>query len=217
MGYGIIAFAVDLPRIRSVIGARDERLAEELGESFGLDVGDNGIADLFGEPDPPTALDGARQMVLGEPYDQRAGFAYGYFFEHLCERYGSFLPNNAWYPCTPTFVTHVDEILAAAGVPKQTLAVENLIWGGAPVTLPLTDFPSIGWLPRTGIDPALQALMVDRGGGHRRCRQGGNRPAARMAGTLRPGRPGPGLLLSLIFYRRRDRIEPDEKDRSIPQ
>jgi hypothetical protein len=162
MGYGIMAYAVDLAVVRAVIGSGDEDLAEEVGEYFEAEFDDDYLAELAGGPGTPTAMEVARHMVMGEPYDDTAGFAYGYLFKQLCERHGSFLPNDAWYPCGSRFIARVDEALAAAGVPEQTLTVDALAFGGAPVPLPPTDFPGIGWLERSYLDGALEAIAVDR-------------------------------------------------------
>jgi hypothetical protein len=163
MGYGVMAYAVRLEQIAGCVGARDPLLLSALLEDFraarAIDELLAGATD--GDGEPPTARDVLRHLVMDEPSKPGIGFAYGYCFKHICERYGEFLDNAAWYPIGFDFVEEVQAELARQGVTDDALSVADLVWGGAPVPLPpIDDFPGIGHLPRARIPAALATLAA---------------------------------------------------------
>lgn len=170
MGYGVMAYSTDLESVRRSIGGSNENYAKFLGGKF--NAGSTSLNKEIkkitgGGKNAPKARDLARQMLLGEPLDDRLGFAYAYFLEYLCRTvYGKALPNDAWYPSPTSFPEQVDEGLAAAGVPEAARFAEALVWGGPPVPLPvIEDFPMIGWLDREEIAaklPDLEAAELSR-------------------------------------------------------
>jgi hypothetical protein len=160
MGYGVMAYAVRLERVAGCLGARDPDVLAALLEDFrAARTIDDLLADVVVEGGPPTARDVLRHLVMDEPPRPGIGFAYGYCFKHICERYGEPLDNSAWYPIGFDFVEEVQAELGRQGVTDDALSVADLVWGGPPVPLPpIDDFPGIGHLPRTRIPATLATL-----------------------------------------------------------
>lgn len=148
VGYGAMAWAVDLGRIRGEVGSEDPALAQRYGAAFAerRDEVQGMIDDVIGDGSVLTLPDVARHMILGEPYDERIGFAYGYFLEYLCDVHGAFLPNPRWMPVPVDWCERVDEVLGGAGLLAEDFSMSDLMFGGAPVPLPRIDgFPGIGY------------------------------------------------------------------------
>ena len=148
MGYGVMAYSVDLEKIRRIIGSGDEDQARRYGDSYVESDRHGDLARMVEKASPDggalTLRDIARHMVMGEPYADRVGFGYAYFLKHLCELHGRFLDNSAWYPVPMDFFDEMDRALADAGIDFST---SDLVFGGSPVDLPhIDDFPGIGYL-----------------------------------------------------------------------
>ncbi len=160
MSYGIAAYAVDIEKIRGRLGSGDAGLAEEYAASFPehrLHVQEH-INELRGD-ESVTLADIARQVIMGEPYDERLGSAYGYFLEHLCERNGERLHNHGFMPFSGwDYLRVVDEALESAGLLAPDFSLEGLISSGPPVSLPHADFPAIGH--RLNADLAAPAELL---------------------------------------------------------
>jgi hypothetical protein len=113
VGYCVTVYATDLDSVRKAIGGSEKSYAKLHGDKFNADNAwelNEMIEDVVGgQKDAPKARDIARQMMLGEPRDERLGFAYGYFLEYLCEVYGTMLPNDAWCPVPVSFPGQVDK------------------------------------------------------------------------------------------------------------
>ena len=145
MGYGVMPYAVGEP-VWSTIGCRSEEMvdlclwrADDLVEFL------DGIlaAKQSDGPPLPDARTALRQLVMGEPLDDRAGVAYGYWFERICEA-GQILPNDAWMPIRLEFFDEVERGLARAGV--SDFSVKAMVFGGLPIPLPPPEeFPGIGY------------------------------------------------------------------------
>ncbi|OJF11318.1 hypothetical protein BG844_27030 [Couchioplanes caeruleus subsp. caeruleus] len=143
-----MAWAVDLDGLRAEIGNGDDALAKRYGASFTAHHDDvqELIDDVTDDGPAVTLADVARHMIMGEPYDERIGFAYGYFLEHLCDVQGRFLDNARWMPVPVDWCERVDEALASAGLLAEGFSTWDLVFGGAPVPLPrIDDFPGIGY------------------------------------------------------------------------
>lgn len=170
MGYGVTAYAVRLDLVVACFGARDRQLLTALLDDFGQEHAiDRMVAgarppDRAGPP-VPTARDLVRHLVMDEPVHPGIGFAYGYCFKHICERYGESLDNSAWYPVTFDFVEETQAELSRQGVSEDMFSIADLVWGGVPVRLPpIDDFPGIGHLPHTRVPAVLATLgTVDTG------------------------------------------------------
>jgi hypothetical protein len=160
MSYGITAYAVDIEKIQRQIGSGDTELAERFAASFPehrLHVQEH-INELRGD-NAVTLADIARQVIMGDPYDERLGSAYRYFFEHLCERNGERLHDHGFMPFSGwDYLRVVDEALESAGLLVPDFSLEGLISSGSPVSLPYADFPAIGH--RLNADLAAPAELL---------------------------------------------------------
>jgi hypothetical protein len=162
MGYGVMAYAID-DDVWGVVGARSEELlrlclrgAEDTIASIDEFVADFGAV----EPPLPDARTALRHLVMGEPYHPRAGFAYAYWFERLCEDGGQSLRNDAWMPIRMAFLEQVQEGLTSAGV--TGVSINAIVFGGLPIALPAPDdFPGMGYVARA--DAPAQLAAIDAG------------------------------------------------------
>jgi hypothetical protein len=146
MSYGITAYAVDIEKVRGQIGSKDAALADDYAAGFPQHRQhlQEHLNELRGD-DEVTLADIARQVIMGDPDDERLGSAYRYFFEYLCERNGERLHDHGFMPFSGwDYLRVVDEALDAAGLLVPDFSLEGLISSGSPVTLPDADFPAIG-------------------------------------------------------------------------
>jgi hypothetical protein len=160
MGYGVMAYAVD-DAMWGVIGSRSDELFElsARGSAQVAEFLDERLPTAYGAGTPPPAIEFLRHLVMGGPYDRRAGVAYGYWLKHLAESYGELLPNDCWVPAGTRFVDEVEAALVAAGVPTGRLSLSRLFFDGPPMELPPPDdFPGIGFMSRTDAPEAVRAL-----------------------------------------------------------
>jgi len=171
MGYCVTAFAVGLGKINEAIGSRNKPLLNLLIEEFeeDFDQYDQMAANYVEDEDPDSALTmrGAlTQMVMGDAYNERLGFMYGYALEFLCRHFGEFLPNRQWsaMPSGCDWADTVDRGLDRAGVPKNILRVSwHLINRGPPIAIPeIDDFPGIGYVKRSEVEAARMSLANAR-------------------------------------------------------
>jgi hypothetical protein len=106
---------------------------------------------------------GAAQMVMGEEYDEEAGFVYGYALEFICRHLGEFLPNGEWSAMRAEWAETADRALEASGVGEKALRLRRLMSRGSPVPLPeIEDFPAIGYLRLEEVQAALAAFGEDQ-------------------------------------------------------
>jgi hypothetical protein len=155
LSYAIMPYAVDLAKLRSLLGSGDAKvLAGIRGDRrFGHDF--DGVDEL-GDDTAVSARTALEQMIMGGDYDADAGYVYGYCWKILCEAYGRWLPNEHWSAMRFSWFDAVNDGLRAADV---KFSPEDLIYGGAGVPLPsIDDFPAIGHVER-GDMPALLATL----------------------------------------------------------
>lgn len=168
MSYAVHPIAVDLDKVRAVIGSKDKAFLARLKKSIGdeLEQIDDMLADYVDEDEeeePLTTADALRHMIMGEPYraDEGLGFAYGYCFEAICLHFGQFLDNNGWSAMRWPWFEAVQKALGAAGVKEKAFSVSALVSRGAPIDLPeIDDFPGIGYLTRAEIPSARVVLAA---------------------------------------------------------
>ncbi|MBN9119014.1 MAG: hypothetical protein J0I06_07610 [Planctomycetes bacterium] len=165
MGYIVYPIAVDLEKVRSAIGSKDRTLLARLHSTSDLKQTDEMLADRFEDDEdgelgaPLTTADILRHLVMGEPYRDGLGFAYGYCFESLCTHFGTVLDNRHWSAMRGRWFDTVQEALAQAGVSEKQFSVGRLVLRGPPVELPaIDDFPGIGYLTKTEVGDARSAL-----------------------------------------------------------
>jgi len=162
MGYGLMVFAVDVERLRREVGSGDAGLAATYGAGFAAD--DQETQDLIdgelgGDAGTPTLADVARHVIMGEPYDERVGFAYGYFLEWLCRRHGVPQPNHSLVPIPVDHLSTLDAQFEKAGLLAPGISIDQLGWGGAPVPVPMGEpWPGIGHLEHALLGAGAELL-----------------------------------------------------------
>lgn len=158
MGYGVMAYAVGEP-VWQALGCRSEEMVDLLEWDAGdlIEFLDEALATPRpGQPPLPDARTALRQLVMGEPLDQRAGVAYAYWFKQMCES-GEFLRNDAWMPIRMAFFDDVEQALRRLGV--TGVSVRDIVFGGLPIPLPPPDdFPGMGCTPAKEARVLLERL-----------------------------------------------------------
>lgn len=173
VSYAVMAYAVDFGELRSLIGSGDEELARRYGEGFAASWPDVEAMLAEGSDDGwPTAREVAEHMIMGEPYTESAGFAYGYFLEYLCAERGEALDNSGWDLIDSGFIYDLGATLREAGLHAAVLSLPDLAFGAPPVPLPdIDDFPGIGYLDHadlTACGDVLSVIVPRLTGDHRR-------------------------------------------------
>ena len=136
MGAVLNAYGVDLDSLRAELGCGDAALADQLGTTF-ADRYDY-LEDLL--PEGVTLADIARHMIMGGPYDERAGAVYGGFVELLCARHGVILDWGSLNPPVPMdYVQAADRALGEAELLADGFSLQNLIFGGSPIAYPYSN------------------------------------------------------------------------------
>jgi hypothetical protein len=132
MGYGTQAYAVDIDRIRSTFGSRDETLLGAVEQAFADDLRRND--EWFsGEISrgAPTLREALAQILRGQIAGrQGAEFQYGYAAELLCKHLGRPLDND-------DLIELVEDLEIPTGLTDS----------GPPLPIPTSDaFPAVGFL-----------------------------------------------------------------------
>ena len=141
MSYALTAYLVDLDRLRSVIGSRDETLAEAIIETNSEEFDD---ADEYDTDDYLPLVEALRQLINGDALTPREYTQYGYALEELCRYLGKPLDSIQWSAARWSCIE-------ATGLTRLLTEV------GPPVQLPpKTDFPAIGYLTRDEIKAELE-------------------------------------------------------------
>lgn len=116
MGYGVMAYAVDIDGLVKLCGGGDDRARRAVCGRFRSQIQrtneELGWSNERGEPSVFTAIN---QLVMGE---QRtlSGAMYGYGFKFIVELSGQFLENGRFYPCPSRYLAEtVDAELAGLG------------------------------------------------------------------------------------------------------
>lgn len=170
MGYCVSAIAVDLDKVRVVIGSKNKKLlaAIEKEAAGDLDFIEEMIADHLendededGKPPEPFSVEEAlRGLIMGGERLEEFGFAYAYCFEYLCLHFGDFLNNSQWSAMRSAWFETVGKGLVKAGVSQKMFSLNTMFFRGPPVELPeVADFPSIGYLTTPEIAKARVELV----------------------------------------------------------
>jgi hypothetical protein len=164
MGYQLTPIAVDIDALRLAIGSGDAGLVGKVRGRFYTEIKriDRLLKEVL-DPDeePLTTSDLLRQLILGEPRREDAGFGYGYCLELICRQIGQALPNSEWSAMHGDWFDAVAAALRDCGVNSSALAIRDLAFRGSPVPLPpIDDFPGIGYLTAAEIGTARAALAA---------------------------------------------------------
>jgi hypothetical protein len=169
VSYCVSAIAVDLDEVRAVIGSRKKAMLAQLQKELAGDLDQvDGMLEDYAEdnededgnpPEPLTTADVLRHLVMGEPYREEFGFAYGYCFEAICLHFGEFLNNSQWSAMRSEWFETVGKELKKAGVDEKAFSMNKLFFRGPPVKLPeIDDFPAVGYLTKSEVAKARAAL-----------------------------------------------------------
>jgi hypothetical protein len=143
MGYGVMAYVVDIDKLVALCGSGDDRIRRVICGRFRERISatndELGWSNERGEPSVFTAVN---HLIMGAE-KTLDGAMYGYGFKYIVEFSGRFLDNSSFYPCPSSYLMDtVDPALKAVGA---TLSMFDLAFGGSPVSFPSPDdFPSIG-------------------------------------------------------------------------
>lgn len=159
MGYGVMAYAVDIDTVRAVCGGGDDRRRRAIcgrfrGEIMRFDD-EFELSNERGEENLFTAIG---QLVMGgeKPLE---GYLYGYGFKYIVEFFGRFLDNGPFYPCPSSYLSEqVDPAIKATGA---AVSMSGLVFGGAPVAFPAPDdFPGIGYWSAASVAASVEPLRA---------------------------------------------------------
>lgn len=132
MGYSAQAYAVDIDRIRSAFGSRDETLLRAIEQAFADDLrrSDEWFSGEISRG-APTLREALAQILRGKITGREGTeFQYGYAVELLCKHLGHSLDTDDGFE-------FVDDLELPT----------SLTTSGPPLPIPtLTDFPVIGFL-----------------------------------------------------------------------
>lgn len=154
MACAIMPFAVDLEWFRKILGCAereivDDDLAEWADE---LDRIDRTLG-LSAEAGCRLAYE---RMIMGGEQEGHPA-AYGYCFERLCLKLGTFLPNDCWSAMDGRFFDAVRSALRTGGV--HDFEPRDLVGNGPGVPLPeIAGFPLIGHVPNGRTAALVNAL-----------------------------------------------------------
>lgn len=162
MGYGVMAYSVDIDGLVALCGGGDDRMRRVISGKYREDIyranDELGWSNERGEPSIFMAIN---HLVLGQEMTL-PGVMYGYAFKYIVEFSGPFLDNGPFYPCSSQYLSDtVDAELAEVGA---TVRMSDLIYGGAPVSFPSPeDFPLIGYWSAEQVAESVEPVRVGAG------------------------------------------------------
>jgi hypothetical protein len=142
MSYQHMFYGLDLDRLRSIYGSKDEAFVAEFLNAKADDLAGND--EFFGEMGDgfPTSETAVREIVAGDiPQREGAEAVYGYVLKILCEHLGQPIG---------------DDVAAIRDHPYKSQLVAN----GPPIPIPinLADFPEIGHLALADIPAEIKRI-----------------------------------------------------------
>ncbi len=153
MGYNVQAYAVDLEKLRALVGSRDDAFIGALCDKYDRELG--GVDDI--DASEPSARDAVAALVRAQMQDGEVNFKYGYALELACRELGEWLPNQHWSAMHGEWFDAVDDAFADLG--GKSKLCSDVFWSGPPVDLPfIDDFPAIGTVPTDRVGPLRDEL-----------------------------------------------------------
>lgn len=153
MGYNVQAYAVDLEKLRGLVGSNDEALIGAICDKYDREL--SGIDDIDGTE--PSARAAVAALIQARMDDGEVNFKYGYALELVCRELGQWLPNQHWSAMHGEWFDSVDDAFADLG--GKSKLCSDVFWSGPPVDLPfIDDFPAIGTVPADRVAPLLGEL-----------------------------------------------------------
>lgn len=142
MSYQHMFYGLDLDRLRSIYGSKDEAFVAEILKARAEDFSGEDEDSEDEDGDFPTYQDALREIVAGS-IRKRPGaeHVYGYVLKIICEHLGQWVGEN---------------VACVSDHPYRSQLVAN----GPPVHIPYNpaDFPEIGHLPLSEIPGELRRL-----------------------------------------------------------
>jgi len=175
MSYGIMAFAVSLEEVESVLskanakrglfgrlfGTPTDSLMKTLKQkcAYRFEEDEDDFDDEDGG-DTLTLEQALVDLLDGNELDSSFGHKYGYALELLCDHFGEPLDNSAWDAMDIDWALQVEEEMKQAGIDENTISpTDHLMFRGPPIQIPKPDdFPSIGFLRTNEIEGAAIAI-----------------------------------------------------------
>ena len=165
----LAAYLLDVERLQSVLGGRDQALAQEIVAGCfttaryyfvgwaGGRIGDGG----------PTLTDAVGALIDGGPFDCRFAYQYGYALEPICAAVGDELDNSLWCEIGVEVYEEVDDFFHRSGA---LVRVEDLCFG-RPLPFELAvrpDHPQIGYRARDEVAD-IAAMLTRACAAHHGC------------------------------------------------
>ncbi|WP_280186780.1 MULTISPECIES: DUF7691 family protein [Nocardia] len=146
MGYGIMAYAVDV-QVLSAPSAHTgdpQKFFDWMVEVHRATTCSEAVR---------TAL---RELFFCEEHSSSDGAPYGLALQILCARFGGALSNRYWYPVGSGWFNKVGAALDSLGIDFDP---HDLAFSGSPISLPeIEDFPAIGHFTRAELEPVARAF-----------------------------------------------------------
>jgi hypothetical protein len=159
MGYGVMAYRVDIDKLRALCGSGDNQMRRVICGRFRADITRlNDDLDCSNDRGAPSVFTAIEHLVMGGD-KTLPGHLYGYGFKYIVEFSGRFLNNSHFYPCPSSYLdSTIDPALKATGA---GITMSDLIFRGAPVDFPSPDdFPSIGYWTADEVAAAADPLRT---------------------------------------------------------
>lgn len=153
MGYNVQAYAVDLEKLRSLVGSNDDAMIGSICDKYDREL--SGIDEIDGSQ--PSARDAVGALIRARMEDGEVNFKYGYALELACRELGKWLPNEHWSAMHGEWFDSVDDAFTDAG--GKSKLCSDVFWSGPPVEIPfIDDFPAIGTVPAERVGPLSREL-----------------------------------------------------------
>jgi hypothetical protein len=158
MSTAVYAYLVPVAQLRAVPGSRDETLLTAVAQFTGFLKSIDELARHADEDEkPPRCVDAARQIIYGEPLDDRYGYVYGYAYEAIGRALGTEM-ERSWTQIARSYdwFKVLEEALKTLTIP---LRVTDLVGRGPLFDLPEPDdFPGLGWWTADELAAAARAF-----------------------------------------------------------
>jgi hypothetical protein len=150
---GISVYAVDVERLKAVLGAVNQPLVDAL---YAEQEGFLDSIDAIDEDAPVYCIEAVVHLLNDEPDEDVPGYLYGYALQAICAHIGEELPDVGDIVGASDWIEEVDAALKKKRVP---IRLSDLVYGGSPVPIPEPDdYPFIGHWPADKLPAALAAL-----------------------------------------------------------
>ncbi len=158
MGDGFKVFFVSMERVTKVFGSNDRELEDAVVDA-------NSYEDhLFDEPGAYNEEShrwrrAVRGIFSGDVSDPALEHIYARAFESICEVIAGDAPTRGTCPFRPAYARDLDTAFDAAKLPAA-IRWSKLLYSGAPVPIPWTEYPLIGSWSLSAMRDALPVFRA---------------------------------------------------------